>query len=72
MNLKEIAKELNTTVSELYKKMNTNQQKLSYQKKTNQENYKNMITAGIINHYNISHNELIQILKLYQIQKEKL
>ncbi len=72
MELKEIANKLNTTVSDLYKKMNTTQQKISYQKKSNTENYNNLITAGIVNHFKISHSELIKVLELYQLQKEKL
>ena len=68
MDIKEICKNLEITVTDFYKHMNTTQAKLSYYKRNNPTRYKDTITAGIINFYNIEHKELLAILKLYKIQ----
>jgi len=69
MELREVCKILNTTAPVMYLKMNTTQDKLSYHKRNNPEAYKNMITYGIVNYYNIEHSELIKILEEYKKEK---
>ena len=71
MDIRDICKDLNITVTDFYKYMHTNQAKLSYYKKNNPTRYKDTITAGIINFYKIDHNELLTILKLYKMQQKK-
>ena len=71
MEIKEICKNLGISVTEFYKYMNTNQPKLSYYKKNNPVRYKDTITFGIINFYNLEHEELLTILKLYKLQQTK-
>jgi len=69
MNNKEVSKELNISVDEFYQCMNTNQKNFSYYKKNNMNRYNDSITAGIVNHFKIDHEELIAMIKLYKMQQ---
>ena len=71
MELKEICKKLDITVTDFYKYMGVTVAQLSYHKKTNPSKYKDYITAGIINFHKIDHEELLTILELYKIQHKR-
>jgi len=71
MEIREICKEIGISAKEFYENMHTIQQKLSYFKKTNKERYNDMVTAGIVNHFKIDHEELIAMIKLYKMQQTK-
>ena len=71
MNIRDICGALGITVAQFYKYMHTTQAKLSYYNKKNRTRYKDTIIAGIINFYGISREELLTILKLYDLQKNK-
>jgi len=64
-------KNLGLTISEFHNYAHTNQGNMSYYKRHNKTRYNDTITAGIVNYFDISHDELIQILKLYNLQRKK-
>jgi len=71
MDIKEVCKKLDITVTDFYKYMGVSVTQLSYHKKENPFKYIDYITAGIINFYGIDHAELLTILELYKMQHKK-
>jgi len=72
MEIKEITKVLNITMTEYFKLSSSNKDKIYHVRKNkNETEIKKYNLLAISNYYNIEEMELIKILELYTIQKKQ-
>ncbi len=70
--LKEVAKTYNIKLEDIYRFMNTKRQNVDYLYKNNKDRYFQFVNEFVLRYNDIKTNELIKMIDLYKVQKEKL
>lgn len=72
INVKDVASEFGLSAKEFYEYMNSASDKINYMKKNNPKDYELKLLGAICKANDISINELIKMVELYKVQREKV